>query len=198
MGNDGHTTVWTEPMLDYLAARFNDGAQTVDLIDGILRTFGHKVTRNAISGRIFRLRKLPGVITRAPVSINAGAVAAKKQNARAKSRERKQKQRAALRSHPAPVLVAQPVEVVVPLSVTLLDLQRGCCAYPYGSGGDVRFCGHPTAVRNYCQAHYDLCHKEYRPDPAVTARRSRTWMSLPAQPPADVRWGLGGGWKVER
>jgi GcrA cell cycle regulator len=50
---------------------------------------------------------------------------------------------------------------VVPRHLSLVDLERGDCRYPYG-GGDadgeaITFCGHPRRRgSSYCAAHFDL------------------------------------------
>lgn len=177
MGNEGHITVWSADRDEYLATRFNAGATTIQLIEGLKESFGVKVTRNAISVRVRRLRQMPGVITRSPVPINTMSNEARKENIRLRSRERKQKQRAALRVTPGPSLaqaIQAPVDDIIPLHVTLASLERGCCAYPYGSGAGVTFCGHPAEHgHSYCVGHQARCYKAYTPDPAITAQRQR-------------------------
>lgn len=73
------------------------------------------------------------------------------------------------RPEPAPrpvrVRVVPPAEVIalrceeiVPLHVTLMDLQPNGCRYPYGDG-PFTFCGHPKLIgASYCLDHFDLCN----------------------------------------
>jgi GcrA cell cycle regulator len=49
---------------------------------------------------------------------------------------------------------------VVPRHLSLMDLERGDCRYPYGGdaeGEAITFCGHPRRPgSSYCTAHFDL------------------------------------------
>jgi GcrA cell cycle regulator len=51
---------------------------------------------------------------------------------------------------------------VVPRRLSLVDLERGDCRYPYGGGGDadgeaITFCGHPRQPgSSYCAAHFEF------------------------------------------
>jgi hypothetical protein len=45
-----------------------------------------------------------------------------------------------------------PVE---PRHVTLLELEVGCCHWPYGVGS-ITFCGHPATNGSYCREHFNL------------------------------------------
>jgi GcrA cell cycle regulator len=63
----------------------------------------------------------------------------------------------ALKSMPMPKLRCADV---VPRHLSLMDLERGDCRYPYGSdaeGKAITFCGHPRRPgSSYCAAHFDL------------------------------------------
>jgi GcrA cell cycle regulator len=49
---------------------------------------------------------------------------------------------------------------IVPRNLSLIDLKRGDCRYPYGGDTDgeaITFCGHPKRLgSSYCAAHFDL------------------------------------------
>lgn len=59
---------------------------------------------------------------------------------------------------------SEPLEMrcaeVIPLNVSLLDLEPGACRYPYGDG-PFTFCGQP-ASGSYCPGHRYLTHVETR------------------------------------
>lgn len=66
---------------------------------------------------------------------------------------------------PKPVLKTQPLPKlrcaeVEPRHLTLIELQRGDCHYPYGGdeeGEAITFCGHPRQPgSNYCTPHFHL------------------------------------------
>jgi GcrA cell cycle regulator len=66
---------------------------------------------------------------------------------------------------PKPVSVsAEPVGLrcvgITPRLISLIDLERGDCRYPYGGDKDgeaIAFCGHPRREgSSYCTAHFHL------------------------------------------
>lgn len=50
---------------------------------------------------------------------------------------------------------------IVPLHVSLLDLEPSQCRHPYGDG-PFTFCGHPRADKSYCTAHMAINY--YKPE----------------------------------
>lgn len=48
---------------------------------------------------------------------------------------------------------------IVPRNVSLADLGKNECHYPYGDG-PFTFCGHPTDRSSYCAGHKALCYVE--------------------------------------
>ena len=69
---------------------------------------------------------------------------------------------------PWPVPVFKPTKPVKPRCVeieprhlSLVELERGDCRYPYGGdeeGEAITFCGHPRrAGSSYCTPHFHLC-----------------------------------------
>lgn len=75
--------------------------------------------------------------------------------------------------------VEKPMEVklaaVVPLSVTLDELQPDECRYPYGDGPFL-FCGNPQQPdSSYCAGHHRLCwQKPQAPKPQIYRDMRRT------------------------
>ena len=70
---------------------------------------------------------------------------------------------------PGPVLACtEPVKLrcvgIAPRLVSLIDLERGDCRYPYGGDRDgeaITFCGHPRREgSSYCTAHFRLTRGE--------------------------------------
>lgn len=45
---------------------------------------------------------------------------------------------------------------VIPLNLTILELQSNSCRWPAGEGSNITFCGHPKMVGSYCLEHYRL------------------------------------------
>lgn len=47
-----------------------------------------------------------------------------------------------------------------PLHLSLTELERDCCRFPYGGDGGepITFCGHPRhGDESYCRLHYEIC-----------------------------------------
>jgi len=83
---------------------------------------------------------------------------------------------------PTPVFKAiKPVKLrcvrIEPRHLSLIELERGDCRYPYGGdeeGEAITFCGHPRrAGSSYCTAHFHLSR-----DPIVPAERAVSTVSL--------------------
>lgn len=72
---------------------------------------------------------------------------------------------------------AEPVKLrcveIEPHHLSLLELERGDCRYPYGGDSDgelITFCGHPRQPgSSYCTPHFQLSRNpDLPPDPAVS------------------------------
>ena len=85
---------------------------------------------------------------------------------------------------PWPVPVFKPTKPVKlrcveiePRHLSLVELERGDCRYPYGGdeeGETITFCGHPRrAGSNYCTPHFHLCR-----EPIVPPERAVSTASL--------------------
>jgi GcrA cell cycle regulator len=80
-----------------------------------------------------------------------------------------------------PVFETETVEIrcaaIVPRHLSLMDLQRGDCRYPYGGdeeGEAITFCGHPQRQgASYCAAHFHLTR-----DPGIATERTAGAVSL--------------------
>jgi GcrA cell cycle regulator len=80
-----------------------------------------------------------------------------------------------------PVFETVTVEIrcveTVPRHLSLMDLQRGDCRYPYGGdeeGEAITFCGHPQRRgASYCAAHFHLTR-----DPGIATERTAGAVSL--------------------
>lgn len=75
--------------------------------------------------------------------------------------------------------VEKPVEIkladVVPLNVSLDDLQPHECRYPYGDGPFL-FCGNPVeGESSYCAAHHRLCWQKPREITDEERERRHQW-----------------------
>jgi hypothetical protein len=66
---------------------------------------------------------------------------------------------------------------IEPRHLSLIELERGDCRYPYGGdeeGEAITFCGHPRRPgSSYCTPHFHLCR-----DPVVPAERTVSAISL--------------------
>lgn len=60
------------------------------------------------------------------------------------------------RPKPEPEVIKLRCDAIEPRHLSLADLERTACRYPYGDG-PFTFCAHPRAEgSSYCSAHYDL------------------------------------------
>lgn len=48
---------------------------------------------------------------------------------------------------------------IIPLLDSILELTPETCAYPYGQGRDITFCGRPRTHGSYCAHHGSLCYQ---------------------------------------
>lgn len=87
---------------------------------------------------------------------------------------------------PAPILKAQePPRLrcaeVEPRHVSLIELERGDCRYPYGGdeeGEAITFCGRPRcAGSSYCSPHFDLSRNPVAP-PELEVSDNVIWLRM--------------------
>jgi GcrA cell cycle regulator len=164
---------WTEERVELLRKLWLEGLSASQ----IAAELSHGITRNAVIGKVHRLGlsgrvKSPGAASTtprpkaaaprpaapprpiAPVVVGATALA--------------------MKPMAAPVVVARPEAVVVPISerVTIMELREAMCRWPLGdpTNPDFRFCGARTSEAGapYCVAHAQLAYQ-----PAQDRRRDR-------------------------
>ncbi len=184
-GADSITSGWLPEHDNALREWVAKGMSRRDAAAELNEKFGTKFTRSAVIGRCFR-RKI-------------------------KSADRPGDNMKTVKKKPSPIIkpkiVAGPIRIeqpprmardeaeircatIEPRHLTLLELQRDDCRYPYGDSPEpITHCGHPkcsvlnsegNAVESsYCAAHHALCTKSLhantgreRPDIAALKRRS--------------------------
>ncbi len=141
--------VWTDDRITELRQLWANGytcSQAAAALGGI--------TRNAVIGKVRRL----GLEGRA--SGNASLRKFHPRTPKAPS-DRAPRKRYPSAPQPRPNLAPEEIELrvaaVIPLHVTLMDLERHQCRYPYGDQA-FTFCGHPQfGESSYCSAHMLLC-----------------------------------------
>jgi GcrA cell cycle regulator len=139
---------WPAKHIELLRSEHAKGSSAVQIAAALARAFRAGYTRNAVCGKVHRLR-LGGVVKpRMP---------RKKRHQPYKPRPKVEK--------PAGVVLLQSPEYphlrcveIEPLNLDLLDLNSNDCRYPYGDAAPFRFCGHPAIEgKAYCLSHLALC-----------------------------------------
>lgn len=168
--NRANPLIWASPRDTRLAELYKraDAPSYTVMRDAINREFGTTFSRCAIASKIdqmnLRGRDLPtgrslSVYTPRPSKPRADKV--KKESPRHPS--------------PPPAVVKLHCVEIVPRHLTLLDLERGDCRFPYGGDAinePITFCGHPKMAGSpYCTPHFHLCRGQR---PATTPRASFT------------------------
>jgi GcrA cell cycle regulator len=145
---------WPPERIDRLKALFAEG------YSGGAIAYELGVTRNSVIGKLHRLglTRANGV-ERPPA--NKGQRVIRKKSAPS--------------VRLVPVLPCAAVVDVVPLHVSLFDLQRGQCRFPYGDG-PFTFCGCEAAPgKSYCEPHHRLTHLEVRMSPEEFVQHKRAF-----------------------
>ena len=146
-GTNGHqgnsnAVKWAPEHDDALKKHHSDGLTGAQAAAEINWEFRTVYSRNAIIGRLHRLGLTQPLVRRIP------RIAAPKVD---KPRPPKP-----VKTFMAQAVVPRTTDVI-PRSVSLIDLRKNDCRYPYGDG-DFLFCGHPKMVgSSYCVAHFHLC-----------------------------------------
>jgi GcrA cell cycle regulator len=119
-------------------------------------------TRNAVIGKLHRLG-LP------QVNKPGNSYHFKEKKDRPAQRERKPRLRI-IAAHSksqfqrvVETVESEPIKLrcaaVVPLNISLEQLHKGTCHYPYGDAPPFAYCGHAALDdRPYCDLHHELCH----------------------------------------
>jgi len=160
---------WT-PAADERVIALNAKGHSAKDISEVLRTeFGLTVSRNAVGGKIDRLRKAGRIIRENRISGPSGATRRRaKSSAMITGRPSGHPPMAA----PAPPLPPRPQTEAVNAKaanfgrgVSLLNIGAGQCRFPLNNPedkGGLRFCGNPAAKsamlqrQSYCHAHADI------------------------------------------
>jgi len=150
-------TNWAPEHCDALREYHTKGMSYSEIANAINAKFGTAYSRNAAIGRGKRMGLAgpdqPKASHRVP------------HNASTPRPRRSREPRAAEPVQPKPALVrVEPVKLrcvgIKPRLLSLVDLERGDCRYPYGGdreGEAIAFCGHPTREgSSYCTAHFHL------------------------------------------
>jgi GcrA cell cycle regulator len=145
---------WTDELRAEVKEMWSDhSAQEIAVV---LQNRGYRFTRNSIVG----------LLHRAGLTIEQKSEARKR---RPPAPKRERKTRPVLRlvgasSAGGPIfktVMIPDLELacadIVPRNVTLLELGRDECRYPYGDGPFL-FCGHQTDGSSYCAGHKALCY----------------------------------------
>lgn len=160
---------WASEHSDALREYFAKGLSFSEIGKEINARFGTSYTRSAVLGRAKRmgLGAVPRVDSPSIVPPPNGPESAPKRPA--SPLDRTQPPKTAFRP-------AEPVKLrcvgVRPRLISLVELERGDCRYPYGGdreGEEIAFCGHPRSPgSSYCAPHFHLT----RGPAAVSGRAS--------------------------
>jgi GcrA cell cycle regulator len=150
-------TNWAPVHCDALREYHTKGMSYSEIADAINAKFGTAYSRNAAIGRGKRMG-LAG-----PGQPKESHRVPHKTSAPRPRRSREHRTAEPVRPKPALVCV-EPVKLrcvgIKPRLLSLVDLERGDCRYPYGGdreGEAIAFCGHPTREgSSYCTAHFHL------------------------------------------
>jgi GcrA cell cycle regulator len=170
---------WPDPIKQKLTELYNHAAllSYADLTSQINAEFGTDFSRNAVIGQSRRL----GLKGKKPAS-TGGGVRRPRMPSDSEHRPRIRIIRANGNTTQQRIIVctetAQPklrAVDIVPLNLTLDELERGHCRQPFGDGPFL-FCGHPVREgSSYCRAHHSLNYTApIRKNPPVEYRHWRT------------------------
>lgn len=144
------TGTWSVDVIETLRAGWSDGDSCSQIAVTIWDVHRISVSRNAVIGKIHRLGlSRPTFATKAKRqkperSANYGPVVQKINANRAAP---------AVKAEP---FVCQEAVEIVPLHLSLIDLETGQCKWPFGNG-PFTFCGNQThAGASYCPGHHKI------------------------------------------
>lgn len=152
---------WTPERDRDLTLLVDEGLTCARIADRLSEMHNDEFTKNSVIGRA---RRLCLVHARAPgPNENSGhrkrRLATRGENAHIVRNLRKLKEQMA---EPAPIFRTLPVaevsdrDIASPLYLTIMELERDNCRWPYGEG-DFRFCGRQTKEGSaYCDHHSQL------------------------------------------
>jgi GcrA cell cycle regulator len=172
MNNNVGPSIWTDELVAELTRLWAEGySQSL-----IAEKMG--ITRNMVCGKVHRLDLPPPLIPKTCLERVRRSSSGERKTVRRQPKPRKrvitnyESVRAVrangnsnamrlIKSITTDLPTLRCVEID-PRLVTLEDLHRGECRYPYGDGPFL-FCGHAAAVgSSYCKAHKELCSEPPR------------------------------------
>lgn len=166
---------WAPEHSDALREFIVKGLSYTQAAHAINARFSTTYTRNAALGRARRFglgpdgRQRPSIAARDGAARGAG------------------EPRALPLPWPVPVFKeAKPVKLrcieIEPRHLSLVELEREHCRYPYGGdeeGEPITFCGHPRrAGSSYCNPHFHLCWEPIVPPERVVSVASSRWVEV--------------------
>jgi GcrA cell cycle regulator len=170
-------TFWTDPQTDALKRLHATGMSYTNIAAQINAEFKTSFSRNAAIGRAMRVGLSDVKWTRPKREL-------------ATKRERKPRVRIiqangnSNRQRVIETIESEPIKLrcaeVIPLNISIDELESGVCHYPYGDTPPYAYCGHATlGAGPYCDLHHELCHTptngmrwRERPDAASILRHS--------------------------
>ena len=159
--------LWQPEHIDALREHLTEGKSFARIAVLINQQFGTAYTRNSMIGKSHRL----GLKSINPSGVNISPPRVRKPKAQPATEHKIRRKFEVITILPAngnssavrlrrttrlelAELRCVPIE---PRNLTLLDLERGDCRYPYGDR-QIIFCGHPVIYgSSYCAGHHHLC-----------------------------------------
>ena len=163
----GPNVLWPEPQALRLAKLAADGLSASNIAAELNAEFGTSHSRNAVIGKIGRL-KVPWNTTRVFMG-NPGyvPVVAKPRRKRAVAMP---KEWSAPKLRPARAVTEAVCASITPKHIRCVDLEPAHCRWPYGDR-DITFCGHERlADHSYCESHWHLSRGDGTPSERAANR----------------------------
>lgn len=161
--------IWSDARCERLKSLWDKGLSA----SAIAVEFGDGVTRNAICGKIMRMKLPQRGIYRGPKTTN------EKKPPKATPKPKLSTFHSVPKLDTIEQVKLRCVEIE-PRLIALLDLEPNDCRYPYGEGSSIAFCGHPQ-IRDssYCPAHRGLTqYRSQNISEAEHERRRRHFIGL--------------------
>lgn len=133
---------WTQEKIDDLAIEFEKGSSMSEIADAMTVKYQEDITRNAVLGKIHRLRMM-----------RIKAVSKPKSKARAKKRRQQ------FLPYQPPLPTKWTIEPPGLFRCSIQELNSDRCHWPMGIGPPFSYCGAQVWNRSYCHFHYKLSLK---------------------------------------
>jgi GcrA cell cycle regulator len=154
-------SIWSDALVELLKVQYARGRSAGQIAEIILAETGIRLSRNAVIGKIHRL-KLGRRGENGDYNGNSRSAPAPKPVSRNDGPLIQRIRRGPPKIKPEPYVVAEPVDIA-PRMLSVLELTNRTCKYGVGDVGEpgFGFCGHETAPgKPFCPAH---CALAYRP-----------------------------------